>query len=236
MIKKKTVTLFATTLITSIFVSIIHNPLANAYRPPENLNYASSDNNTRENYLNIFAIAGISFTVGISAAFILTRRTPQQKKFHKKKNLKALEKRNTTINSKIYTSSTASPSPYKNGISSSYIYIQRACDCVNQGDIEGALAYFERAINSKPNSPKIYSERANFRKNKLGDRQGAIEDYTMAIEMTPDNAMLYFLRSQTYQELGNQQKAIEDYNTAMSLTPQGTIYYSYREKNYREYN
>ncbi len=235
MIKRKAVTLFTTVLVTNVFASIIHNPLANASRPTENLNYASSDNNNAsDKSLEILAIAGISFTVGISGAFIFNRRKSQQKSFHHKENIKVLEKRNTTINSQIYHS--PSPSLYKKELSSSYIYIQRACDCVNQGDIEGALAYFERAINTKPDSAKIYSERANFRKNKLGDRQGALEDYTTAIQMTPNNAMLYFLRSQTYQELGNQQKAIEDYNTAMSLTPQDTIYYSFREKDNKKYN
>jgi tetratricopeptide (TPR) repeat protein len=230
MIKRCAVMLFATTSITTVFVNIAHNHLAIASRPPEDINYAQLDNNTRDKSWEIVAIAGISFTLGIGAAFILNRRTSQQKNFWKKENLKVLEKRNTTINSRV------SHSSYKEELSSSYIYIQRASDCVNQGDIEGALEYFEQAISTKPNSAKIYSERADFRKNKLGDRQGALEDYTTAIQMTPDNAMLYFLRSQTYQELGNQQKAIEDYNTAMSLTPQDTIYYSFRERDNRKFN
>jgi tetratricopeptide (TPR) repeat protein len=105
------------------------------------------------------------------------------------------------------------------------LYIKQAYTRFAQGDIEGAMADFNKAICIYPHSAEIYTARANFRKKKLGDRQGALEDYTQAIFINPHNAFFYFWRSQTYQELGNQEKAIEDYNAAMTLAPEGTMYH-----------
>ncbi|MDJ0501849.1 MAG: tetratricopeptide repeat protein [Nostocales cyanobacterium LE14-WE4] len=104
-------------------------------------------------------------------------------------------------------------------------YIQQANTCFTQGDIEGAKANFQDAISLYPNSVKLYTERAKFRRHKLGDLRGALEDYTEAICINPQNSFFYFWRSQTYQALGNQQKAIEDYNTAMNLAPDGTMHH-----------
>jgi tetratricopeptide (TPR) repeat protein len=105
------------------------------------------------------------------------------------------------------------------------LYIKQAYTHFAQGDIESAIAHFNIAISTHPNSAELYTARANFRKKKLGDRQGALEDYTQAIFINPENAFFYFWRSQIHQELGNQQKAIEDYNIAMSLAPEGTMYH-----------
>jgi tetratricopeptide (TPR) repeat protein len=105
------------------------------------------------------------------------------------------------------------------------LYIKQAYTHFAQGDRESAIAHFNTAISTYPNSAELYTARANFRKKKLGDRQGALEDYTQAIYINPQNAFFYFWRSQIHQELGNQQKAIEDYNIAMNLAPEGTMYH-----------
>jgi tetratricopeptide (TPR) repeat protein len=104
-------------------------------------------------------------------------------------------------------------------------HIHKAYMQFSQGDIEGALSNFQAAILLNPNCAEIYAARANFRKHKLSDLQGALEDYTQAISINCHNGFFYFWRSQVYQELGHHQKAIEDYNTAMDLVPDGTIYH-----------
>jgi len=104
-------------------------------------------------------------------------------------------------------------------------YIEQANTCFAQGDIEGATVNFQNAISLYPDCVELYTERAKFRRHKLGDLRGALEDYTQAIRIHPQNAFFYFCRSQTYQELGNQQKANEDYNTAMNLAPDGTMHH-----------
>lgn len=106
--------------------------------------------------------------------------------------------------------------------------IKKAYNCFEEGDIEGAIANFNRAISNNPHNAEIYSQRANFRHNKLKDKQGAIEDYNHAIEINPDNAYFYFWRSKVYQDLGNQRQALEDYNMAMRLTMDNNFHHDFK--------
>lgn len=107
------------------------------------------------------------------------------------------------------------------------LHIEQAYKFLDKGDTQKALKNLNEAIRIKPDSARVYSERANFRKNKLGDKQGAIEDYSKAIAINPNDAFLYFWRSHTYQELGNQKRAIEDYNAAIKIAPEDILYYSF---------
>ena len=55
---------------------------------------------------------------------------------------------------------------------------------------------------------------------KLGEYQKAIEDYTKAIELNPEDAIksrLYSARGWSYDELGEDLKAIKDYIRAGEL-------------------
>ncbi|MDH6061294.1 tetratricopeptide repeat protein [Chrysosporum bergii ANA360D] len=104
-------------------------------------------------------------------------------------------------------------------------YIQQAYTCFAQGDMQGAIAHFDAAIFSHPQCAEIYTARAKFRQEKLGDCEGALDDYTQAIDINPGNPFFYYWRSQTYLELGNHQKAIEDHNAAINLAPDHTIYH-----------
>ncbi len=52
----------------------------------------------------------------------------------------------------------------------------------------------------------------------LGDKQGAIEDYTQAIRLNPKYADAFYRRGKTRVALGDKQGAIEDYQQAASLS------------------
>ena len=60
----------------------------------------------------------------------------------------------------------------------------------------------------------------------LGEYQKAIDDYTEAIRLVPDNPDSFNGRAITYHELGEHQKAIDDYTKAIQLQPDspGTFY------------
>ena len=188
-----------------------------------------SNKHDRNNQILItLLIAGVGATLGWSIAFIYYRRT--DKKIEEKKCNRTSAK---VPKPKKIIESPTEPYIKPNYYSSYIVYIEQAYKCLSQGDTQGALKNFNEAIRSKPDSAKVYSERANFRKNKLGDKQGAIEDYTQAIAINPNDALLYFFRSQTYQELGNQKKAIEDYNAAMNIAPDHTMYYGFIDEKYQ---
>ena len=53
----------------------------------------------------------------------------------------------------------------------------------------------------------------------------AIADFTKAIEVGPDNALIYTLRADAYREIGNFEQAINDYNKAIGLDPDNALTY-----------
>ncbi|MUG95320.1 hypothetical protein F7734_24320 [Scytonema sp. UIC 10036] len=92
------------------------------------------------------------------------------------------------------------------------------------------LAQLNNAIRIHPQDAYLYTKRANFRRSHLGDKYGALEDYTQAINLLPDNALFYLWRSQLYYEVGERLKAMADYNTAIRLAPEDTMYHSFQSQ------
>lgn len=107
-------------------------------------------------------------------------------------------------------------------------YVEQARSFFKQGDTNTAIALFNNAIRTRPNDAYLYSERANLRRKNLQDKDGALEDYTQAINLHPDNPLFYLWRSQLYYEIGDKLKAMTDYNTAIRLAPEGTMYHSFQ--------
>jgi len=69
-----------------------------------------------------------------------------------------------------------------------------------------------------PNDALAYGNRGITR-SELGDKQGAIDDYTQAIKINPNYADAYYNRGNTHSELGNKQGAIDDYTQAIKINP-----------------
>lgn len=55
------------------------------------------------------------------------------------------------------------------------------------------------------------------KKLELGDKFGAIEMYTKAIELQNDNQIFYLIRGSIYEEIGNDLEAKNDYSKSISL-------------------
>ncbi len=56
-------------------------------------------------------------------------------------------------------------------------------------------------------------------KIEAGDFQGAIADFTRAIELNPEDPDSYYNRAYAYHALGNYQPAIDDYGKPSNLIP-----------------
>jgi tetratricopeptide (TPR) repeat protein len=67
-------------------------------------------------------------------------------------------------------------------------------------------------------------------KYKDGDYEGAIVEYTLAIQFHPQIALAVCCRGDAYYKLGKKEQALADYNRAIDLDPQLTIGY-YRRGN-----
>jgi tetratricopeptide (TPR) repeat protein len=73
-----------------------------------------------------------------------------------------------------------------------------------------------QAIKIDPNYVNAYNNRGVAR-SKLGDKQGAIEDYTQAIKIDPNYVNAYYNRGVARSELGDKQGAIKDFQTAANI-------------------
>ena len=74
---------------------------------------------------------------------------------------------------------------------------------MNKNNKKDVTFYYERAIN----------------KDDLGDLEGAIEDFTKAIEIDSMADNCYYGRAYDKEELGDLQGAIKDYTSAIEINP-----------------
>ena len=65
-------------------------------------------------------------------------------------------------------------------------------------------------------------------KHDVGNYQGAIDDYTKAIDVDPQNAYAYYNRGKAKYDLLDYQGAIADYTKAIEINPQFASAYSIR--------
>ena len=77
----------------------------------------------------------------------------------------------------------------------------------------------------------FYKNRANCY-SKLKQYDKAINDYTEAIEIDPDEDNYYFERASLYSDLGQFEKAINDYTKALKLNPNDSCSYFNRAECY----
>jgi len=99
------------------------------------------------------------------------------------------------------------------GIASAEAEARRA-----SGDLAGALASYERAIQLKPDSARAYLGRASVKETK-GDADGARGDYSQALRFEPGLAEAYARRGLIEEAEGQLRAAITDYKRAVDLEP-----------------
>lgn len=53
----------------------------------------------------------------------------------------------------------------------------------------------------------------------MGNKEQALLDYNMAIQIDPLNAEFYYIRGDLYHDMDNKEQALIDYNKAILLDP-----------------
>ncbi len=96
--------------------------------------------------------------------------------------------------------------------------VNRGIEKGKQGDLDGAIADFNRAIELNPKDDAPYYNRAQAKRLKK-DTAGAIADYTRAIELGSTNPAAYNNRGNARAENNDRDGAIADYTRAIELKP-----------------
>jgi len=96
-----------------------------------------------------------------------------------------------------------------------------------KGDLDGALADFNRAIELKPDFAVAYNNRALIKKQK-GDPKGALEDYDKAIALKPDIAQIFVNRGALRRVSSDPDGALTDFDRAIEIKPDFHEAYNYR--------
>lgn len=85
-------------------------------------------------------------------------------------------------------------------------------------DLNKSIAFYDKAIELKPNFAIAYSNRGNAHKNR-GDLTSAIADCSRAIELNPSLELTYLVRGAAYRAQGDLSSAMADYAKAIELNP-----------------
>ena len=114
-------------------------------------------------------------------------------------------------------------------------YLQRGIEAHKELKLEEAIKHYTNAISLQPDKHMLvraYNKRGNAY-DGIGKRDSAFEDYSMAIEINPDDDDAYFYRGFTYELKGDYEKAIKDYNKVINLNPNRADAHVYRAEAYR---
>jgi tetratricopeptide (TPR) repeat protein len=93
-----------------------------------------------------------------------------------------------------------------------------------KGDLNGAIADYNRTIELDPKYAIAYGNRANA-KGEKGDLDGAIADYTRGIELNPKDSKDYSYRADAHAKKKQYAAAINDEQKAIELDPKNGDYY-----------
>ncbi|MDI6740127.1 MAG: tetratricopeptide repeat protein [Candidatus Edwardsbacteria bacterium] len=100
-------------------------------------------------------------------------------------------------------------------------YLGRAAAYAEQGYFQQAIEDYDRAVGLI-NKLKAGALMA------AGDLQGALDIFTQAIALNPNDALSYLSRGIALSSMGNNQQAVEDFNAALSLNPNDPAVYHNR--------
>jgi len=129
---------------------------------------------------------------------------------------KSPKKVNNTVSSKKYPNKTAS------GIAAKYdVYWARASSLSRSNNYEGAIKVYNSILKlqlSKEDASYIYEARGSVKKD-IEDYNGAITDYTFALDLNPEYTMVYQARAEVKLLLQDLKGACADWTLASEGDP-----------------
>ncbi|HEU4596777.1 MAG TPA: tetratricopeptide repeat protein [Pyrinomonadaceae bacterium] len=97
-------------------------------------------------------------------------------------------------------------------------FYNRGLDRQAQGDLDGALADFDKAIELNAADALAHVNRGLLRRER-GEAEGALKDFTQAVLIDPRAATAYANRGVIYLQRGQDKLAEKDFAEAVRLDP-----------------
>jgi Tfp pilus assembly protein PilF len=94
---------------------------------------------------------------------------------------------------------------------------------LDRGQLRRAIAFFNRAIESEPESADAYFGRGLVY-HELEQYQEAIADFDKAIEIDPEHPYAHFQRGFVYHQLEQYEQAVADFTRAIEIRPDEWAY------------
>jgi tetratricopeptide (TPR) repeat protein len=111
--------------------------------------------------------------------------------------------------------------------------VHRANKRATGGDVEGAFADFQEAIQLSPTRATAYYNRG-FLHNTLGNFEAAIDDFNQALELLPDYDEAFYQRGNSYLQIKDPSNAVQDFSRAIAQNPYSIKAYYKRAEAYAE--
>ena len=113
-------------------------------------------------------------------------------------------------------------------------YLQRGTEAHLEGKLDDAIVYYTEVISLQPAActlSEVHTKRGNAHRTK-GEVNKAINDYSKAIELEPNEAEVYKRRANAYVKKDDLDNAIKDYTTAIRLKSDDLYAYNARGNAY----
>lgn len=94
---------------------------------------------------------------------------------------------------------------------------------LDRGQFRRAVAFFNRAVESEPESADAYFGRGLVY-HELEQYEEAIADFDRAIEIDPEHPYAHFQRGFVYHQLEQYEQAVADFTRAIEIRPDGWAY------------
>src|SRR6185369_16795632 len=95
-------------------------------------------------------------------------------------------------------------------------YLNRALALSGLSRFREAMPDFDMSLRLQPQNPRAYLWRGEARL-LLGDREGAVQDYTASLDLDPNLAAAWYARARIYEKLGRHAEALRDAIQAQAL-------------------
>lgn len=107
------------------------------------------------------------------------------------------------------------------------LYLSDASLQIANGESADAMEIADEMVSVYPDESLAYMGRGLIL-NSLGDLDGAIADYSKAIELNPTYDLVYYNRAIIYEKQGRLDEAVADYTKNLELDPANSDAYLYR--------